>query len=130
MNRNASKAEVQNLAYVEMMYSDYRRDPQSVPAEWREYFAKTGNGDGTAAQGTGPSFRPRSVFNPATPADDGPVMERELVDLDPRATNLSDRLYRLIRNYRVRGHIIAEVNPLGFKSPCPTELMLETYGFS
>ena len=36
-----SFAPFSNLAYLELLYSRYRRDPQSVPAEWQRYFAET-----------------------------------------------------------------------------------------
>jgi 2-oxoglutarate dehydrogenase complex dehydrogenase (E1) component-like enzyme len=61
-----SLAPFSNLAYMELLYSRYQRDPQSVPAEWRRYFTETvdekKNGHGESAE---PSFEPRSIFNPA-----------------------------------------------------------------
>jgi 2-oxoglutarate dehydrogenase complex dehydrogenase (E1) component-like enzyme len=58
-----SESTIQSLAYIERFYADYRRHPNSVPAEWREYFAASVNGADAAVQ-IGPSFKPRSVFNP------------------------------------------------------------------
>jgi 2-oxoglutarate dehydrogenase E1 component len=125
MSELATKNGIQNLAYVERFYADYRRDPGSVPMEWREYFAAAGNGvDGTVQ--LGPSFKPRSVFNPVEPAS----TKHFQFQPDPRAANLSDRLHQLIHNHRVRGHIIAAVNPLGATHPSPPELALDFYGFS
>ena len=114
---------IHNLAYIEQLYASYGLDPQSVPAEWQDYFRTTGEGAGNGAAQLGPSFHPRSVFNPVTP-------EREEFQLDPRVASVSDRLNELIRNYRVRGHIIAELDPLGAPRPCPSELKLEYYGFT
>lgn len=74
----------------------------------------------------GPSFSPRSVFNPVTSS----APEREKLQLDPRVASVSDRLNELIRNYRVRAYIIAEVDPLGTPRPCPPELKLEYYSFT
>jgi 2-oxoglutarate dehydrogenase E1 component len=125
MNEWANKTGIQNLAYVERFYADYRRDPNSVPAEWRDYFAASFNGADGAAQ-LGPSFRPRSVFNPVESAS----TKYFLFQSDPRAENLSERLHQLVRNYRARGHIIAAVNPLGEINPCPPELELDFYNFS
>ena len=54
-----------SLAYLEGLYADYLRDPESAPPEWRRYFAGLINGD--AAERTpalGPSFHVYSVFNP------------------------------------------------------------------
>ncbi|HET9217402.1 MAG TPA: 2-oxoglutarate dehydrogenase E1 component [Terriglobia bacterium] len=41
-----------------------------------------------------------------------------------------ERVDRLIRNYRVRGHRIAEVDPLGLRRLTAPELDLENYGFT
>src|SRR5205809_763182 len=108
MNESATQAGIYNLAYVEQFYADYRRNPSSVSAEWRKYFSVTANGADNGVQ-LGPSFKPRTIFNPvvAASAPDRPPQT------DPRSANLSDRLHQLIHNHRVRGHIIASVNPLG-----------------
>ena len=121
---------MQNVAYVEELYADYRRDPHSVPAEWGEYFAQTGNGVAGKTSVNGPSFHARSVFNPAGAGEIQEAAEPDDFDLDPRAASVSDRVYRLVRNHRVRGHIIAAVNPLGMRANCPPELKPEFYGFS
>jgi 2-oxoglutarate dehydrogenase E1 component len=125
MSESANKTGIQSLAYVEQFYADYRRDPNSVPAEWREYFSASVNGADETVQ-IGPSFKSRSVFNPVetSPTD------RNGFQPNPRAENLSERLHQLVRNYRGRGHIIAAVNPLGATHPCPPELELDFYGFT
>jgi 2-oxoglutarate dehydrogenase E1 component len=43
---------------------------------------------------------------------------------------LQERVDRLIHNYRVRGHRIAEVDPLGLRRQTAPELDLESYGFT
>ena len=43
---------------------------------------------------------------------------------------LQHRVYRLVRHYRVRGHIIAAVDPLGLPRPVPHELELDFFGFA
>jgi 2-oxoglutarate dehydrogenase E1 component len=125
MSKSAITTRIQNLAYIEQFYADYRRNPDSVPAEWREHFAASVNGADATVQ-IGPSFKPRSMFNPVESNSTGRIPFQP----DPRAENLSERLHQLIRNYRGRGHIIAAVNPLGAINPCPPELELEFYGFS
>jgi 2-oxoglutarate dehydrogenase E1 component len=126
MNESANKTGIQNLAYVERFYADYRRDSNSVPAEWREYFAASLNGTDATVQ-LGPSFKSRSVFNPAETSAE---QNRLQFPYDSRAENLSERLHQLVRNYRGRGHIIAAVNPLGEINQCPPELELDFYNFS
>ena len=113
-----------SLVYLESLYARYRSDPQSVPAEWRGYFGAAGNGTVDSIVQLGPSFKPRSVFNPAIPAldtEDG---------FHLREAGFNDRLNELIRNYRVRGHMIAAIDPLGTPRPCPPELQLDYYGFT
>src|ERR1700689_4249726 len=125
MKESSNNTGIQNLAYVEGFYADYRRDSNSVPAEWREYFAASVNGADATVQ-LGPSFKPRSVFNPVESNSNGHAQFQP----DPRAENLSERLHQLVRSYRGRGHIIAAVNPLGTINPCPPELELDFYGFT
>jgi len=112
-----------NLAYVEALYGRYRRDPQSVPEPWRRFFAGWPDGaDGERPPG--PSFRARSLFNP------GPVARiGRAPTLDPLQAGVRDRLNQLIRNYRVRGHMLAQLDPLGAPRPRPPELELGYYGF-
>ena len=43
---------------------------------------------------------------------------------------LQNRVIQLVRNYRVRGHNIAALDPLGRPRPLPPELELSFYGFS
>jgi 2-oxoglutarate dehydrogenase E1 component len=125
MSESEIKAGIQSLAYVEQFYADYRRDPNSVSVEWREYFAASINGADTTVQ-LGSSFKPRSLFNPV----ENRAAEYDPQHVDPREENLSERLHQLVRNYRGRGHIIAGVNPLGATNPCPPELELNFYGFT
>ncbi len=125
MTGSANRGGIESLAYVEQFYADYRRDPNLVPPEWREYFAASANGAESTVQ-IGPSFKAHSVFNgvESRPATSGKSQG------DPQSGNLTERLLQLVRSYRGRGHIIAAVNPLGATNPCPPELELEFYGFS
>src|SRR5262245_60404732 len=54
-----------SLAFVEGLYTDYVRDPNSVAAEWREYFSALGKDESfLRLPRLGPSFKPSSLFNP------------------------------------------------------------------
>jgi 2-oxoglutarate dehydrogenase E1 component len=127
MNNGKSNQSVHNLAYVEQLHSRYERDPESVPAAWREYFTMAREDGGKGRARFGPSFEIRSLFNPATPPTHAPDPTTRC---PPREASLSDRLNELIRNFRVRGHIIAQVDPLGSARPCPPELKLDYYAFT
>src|SRR5476649_1761808 len=98
MSESAIKAGIESLAYVEQFYADYRRDPNSIPPEWREYFTAATNGsDGTVQ--IGPSFKSRSVFNPVESNSTGHAQFQS----DPSAEKLTERLHKLVRSYRGRG---------------------------
>ena len=113
-----------NLAFVEALYAEYLRNPAAVPANWRAYFEHSAAGDrfGSLSR-LGPSFRPSSIFNPPPPRD-GHSDRRPAVDIN------QDRVDQLIRAYRVRGHIIAQVDPLHRPRPLCPELKPSYYGFT
>lgn len=111
-----------SLAYLEQLYLDYVRDSSSVPEEWRQHFAAMGTNG--AAENLGPTFRPSSIFNPASSGH--VAVPRDQL----RLARLQERVDLLIRNYRVRGHIIAKIDPLGRVNPRPPELEPEHYGFT
>ncbi|HEV3138806.1 MAG TPA: thiamine pyrophosphate-dependent enzyme, partial [Pirellulales bacterium] len=116
-----------SLGFVEQLYASYLQDPASVSADWRRYFKQLGNGNGTAVPPRlGPSFRPSSVFNPpgrAQTARAAGVRELEVAVLQ-------DRVDQLVRAYRVRGHMVANIDPLGMPRPHMPELDPDYYGFT
>jgi 2-oxoglutarate dehydrogenase E1 component len=150
-----------NAAYIEEMQERYEENPGSVSDEWRLFFQSlheerarnqgmAGSHEGHAS---GPSWgRPvdelteRSELVSALTGDYG-ATERQIrdrisqraqafgVELSPvsslRATQDSIRALMLIRAYRVMGHLVADLDPLGLterkKHP---ELRPETYGFT
>ena len=116
-----------SLSFVEELYEQYLRDPNAVDSDWREYFAalrRSAGGNGAGIR-TKPSFKPRSVFNPAG-ANGGATGQ----ETDFAALNLQDRVDQFIRAYRVRGHMIAELDPLGLPRPDQPELSPSYYGFT
>ena len=96
-----------SLGFLEQLYASYLRDPTSVSADWRRYFRQMGNGGGGAPR-FGPSFRPASVFNPPPRGGEATAGVREL-----EMALLQDRVDQLVRAYRVRGHMVANIDPLG-----------------
>jgi 2-oxoglutarate dehydrogenase E1 component len=109
----------QSLEFMERLYADYLGDPASVSDDWRGYFQRLTDGDlALRRPRLGPSFRPASVFNPtSTGRETG-----RAVSTESRAAHLQDRVNQLIRNYRVRGHMIAAIDPLERPCPSPPEL--------
>ena len=126
MNRLTSQPETPlnsfNLAFIEELYVSYLRDPSSVPPDWRRYFEQFSQDDSIDETRLGPSFRPTSFFNPAGRADG-------VRPGDAQLAKLQNRVDQLIRNYRVRGHMIA-ARSLGIARPHQPELDPEFYGFT
>jgi 2-oxoglutarate dehydrogenase E1 component len=102
------KSMLENLGYLESLYGRFRSDPQSVSAEWRDYFDGNSFGNGHSRD-----VLPNAEFQPA--AHNG---------------NLEAKLVEMIRNFRGRGHLIAKIDPLGASRVCPPELKLEFYNFA
>lgn len=115
-----------NLAFVEALYEDYLSDPSAVAPDWRDYFAQVAEKEFRFPKPRfGPSFKPASIFNsaPAKAAASNRWADREIAIIQ-------DRVYLLTRIYRVRGHRIAQVDPLGQPRPVPPELTPEYFGFT
>ncbi|HEV8112646.1 MAG TPA: 2-oxoglutarate dehydrogenase E1 component [Planctomycetota bacterium] len=126
MRQTGPTPNASNLDFVEGLYAAFLSDPSSVGDEWRAYFATFSNGGPPAR--VGPSFRPRTLFDPSDAGGTRAGSTARMRDSDPAA--LQDRLDRLVRSYRVRGHMIAEIDPLGRPRPHFHELDPEHYGFT
>src|SRR6476646_8975698 len=113
----------QSLPFMEAVYEQYLRDPNSVSTDWKNYFQglSDGNGSGSKAR-LSPAFEPRSIFNPSGNGNG--------TGADTTDAILQERVDQLIRNYRVRGHIVARVDPLDVPRAKPPELDPEFWGFS
>jgi 2-oxoglutarate dehydrogenase E1 component len=114
-----------NLAFVEQVYQDYSRDPSSVDPAWRAYFDKQGmTGNGSE---TGPTFEPSSLFAGGAGRANGAGAENPYPGND---IYKQERVDQLIRAFRVRGHRIAKLDPLGRQCGSFSELELGHYGLS
>jgi len=132
MDSNREKSSVRlpnpgNLAFVESLFEDYLRDPSSVPADWQRYFSEHADGELRFEKARlGPSFRRFSIFNPPSARKNG--VGAGAVH-EAQGVAFQDRVYLLIRLYRVRGHRMAQVDPLGLPQSLPPELKPEFFGF-
>ncbi|PZO89537.1 MAG: 2-oxoglutarate dehydrogenase E1 component [Sphingomonas sanxanigenens] len=131
-------------SFVESLYRKYVADPTSVEAGWREWF------QGLEAAQAGPSWRranwPLSDTDTLTAGLDPTQMAvppkaapkaaaPAAAAIDPgaveRAASDSIRAMMLIRTYRVRGHLAANLDPLGLsKRELPADLTPEYHGFA
>jgi 2-oxoglutarate dehydrogenase E1 component len=128
MNKEVSQPGTINLAFVEELYASYLRDPSSVSADWQEYFAQIRNGDQFAPNGFEPAFPRTSIFNP--PAGNFGTDRLSTTAAEEESRNLQDRVDQLIRAYRICGHLIAQIDPLGLPRPVPPEIDPAFYGFT
>ncbi|MCY3000255.1 MAG: 2-oxoglutarate dehydrogenase E1 component [Planctomycetota bacterium] len=110
-----------SLAFVEGLYSEYLKDPTAVSADWRAYFDEQGGREWSGPPTLGPNFPKRSLFNP-------PGISRQ-EQAEASAADVQDRADQLIRSYRVRGHLVADIDPLGLPRPPYPELEPAFYGF-
>ena len=154
--RASSFLQGQNAAYIEYLHSMYADSPESVDESWRHYFSALDDGD-SRCRVTGPAWA-RSNW-PAVPSDeliaafDGQWPEEAgnlhadllqkirvsaaeggvaVTEASVRQRVLdSIRALMLIRAYRIRGHRIADLDPLGlFHHVAHPELDYENYGFT
>lgn len=125
-----------NVEFTEGLYVRYLKDPESVGAAWREYFDSQPDGPDSGhltldGLKQGPSFQTRNVFSGLPSHVHASNGEAKGLDADTsRIAVLQDRINQLIRNYRVRGHLKANLDPLGLRNFDPPELDIKSYGFS
>ena len=103
-------------AFIENLYQDFRKDPNSVDPEFKKFFegfdfaitnVNGGNGKYTTATATAPP-----------PAAEGIDWMREV------------RAYRMILGYRNKGHLIAKTNPIRKRKDRGANLDLTFFGFT
>ncbi len=131
------EANALSLGYLESLYLAFLRDPQSVPAEWhstlRTLAGTQGNVDASMPR-LEPRFKPQSIFHgnghQLIGNGEGGAVAAPSASDETATAQLQHRLDQLIRNYRVRGHIIARLDPLGQPHPQPVELDPTAAGFS
>ena len=128
-----------NSAFIEEYYSDYLNDPNNLPNGWKEFFdGLKENKEIISKTLEGPSWAPRKK-NKKDSSDlenllkEESQVENEIISpaLVEEAAKNSVRAIMLIRAFRIRGHLIANLDPLELmaRSEHP-ELKLETYGFT
>ena len=142
-----------NAQFIEQLQAAYEKDPGSVAPEWRAFFDQLGDEPATVEKtAEGPSWArkdwPQPLNGELVSALDGnwPALEKvmggkiaaksvakgEKVDTDSlrKATLDSVRALMMIRAYRMRGHLIADLDPLNLreKEQHP-ELDPASYGF-
>ncbi|MEL7539094.1 MAG: 2-oxoglutarate dehydrogenase E1 component [Pseudomonadota bacterium] len=99
-----------NATLIEGLYEDYLSDPQSVPENWRRYFADFGPAEDGARRHSDvvAEFRKASNGHPTGAAT------RTVQRKGGRAAPIEKQaaVSRLIQVYSLRGHQIADIDPL------------------
>jgi 2-oxoglutarate dehydrogenase E1 component len=142
-----------NAEYIEQLYARYATDPNAVDEAWQQFFRQLGDTEVDAKRdAAGPSWA-RADWPPVpndelTAALDGqwaePAKAAEKIraraaekgvtvtDEQVRQAVLdSIRALMIIRAYRIRGHLAADLDPLGMREEAPhPELDPRSYGFT
>jgi len=145
-----------NAAYLEQLYAQYARDPNTVDGAWQAFFQTLGDSDlDVKADASGPSWARKDW--PPQPTDDltaaltgewmPPPQEaaaakekilgkaKELnstisQEAVKRAVLDSIRALMIIRAHRIRGHLSADLDPLKLQATGQhLELQPKSYGF-
>ncbi len=146
-----------NAEYLEQLYAQYASDPNAVDETWQKFFRTLGDTElDVKADAHGPSWA-RSDWPPqpaddltaaltgewATPAVEIAAAGKKIVakaseqgikvsdEAVKRAVLDSIRALMLIRAFRIRGHLAADLDPLGMRQTTNhPELDPKSYGFT
>jgi 2-oxoglutarate dehydrogenase E1 component len=120
-----------NAEFIAELYTRYLEDPASVDPSWRRFFADIVDDPAAIrAERAGPPWsRPLPpILAPETAAPAAALADASAVQ---QAAIDSIRALNLIRSYRVRGHLEADLDPLRLEQRRPhNELDYHTWGFT
>jgi len=145
-----------NAEYLEQLYARYANDPNAVDEAWQAFFSQLGDSEvEVKKEASGPSWaRPdwppvpnddlTSALTGEWPDEPAPreVGQKIAAKAQAEGVEISDeviqravldsvRALMLIRAYRIRGHLIADLDPLGLRDqPYRPELDPKSYGFT
>ncbi|MEL6240169.1 MAG: 2-oxoglutarate dehydrogenase E1 component [Pseudomonadota bacterium] len=145
-----------NAEYLEQMYARYASDPAAVDEAWQAFFRAMGDDEiSVKREAEGPSWaradwppQPNDDLTGALTGEWAQPVETKAAgdkikakaqekgvevtdDQIKRAVLDSIRALMLIRAYRIRGHLIADIDPLGMRDQTPhPELDPKSYGFA
>ena len=99
-----------NADFIEILYQRYQSDPKSVDPGWARYFAGLKSNGVLAA----PASRSRAVQSaPSTRAAPAAEAARPVAADTGAASAKQAAVSRLIQVFANRGHLIANLDPLG-----------------
>ncbi len=125
-----------NAEFIHQFYSDYLSDPNSLPESWKRFFDGLRENDKLILKDLkGPSWSPVRKIKKINFINNITKERKNDEDLSfsstKQASQDSVRAIMLIRAYRIRGHLISNLDPLSIqeKKEHP-ELKPENYGFT
>ena len=125
--------------FVEGLYTDYLKNPDKLPEQWKIFFEGLNEKREKILRNiNGPSWSPKKKIKNIIPESYKDLEKKN--GNQPDSLNTTDileaaknavRANMLIRAYRIRGHLISNLDPLELlKREEHAELKPETYGFS
>ncbi|MEL6808033.1 MAG: 2-oxoglutarate dehydrogenase E1 component [Pseudomonadota bacterium] len=145
-----------NAEYLEQMYARYANDPAAVDEAWQAFFKAMGDDEvSVKREAEGPSWA-RTDWPPmpgddltqaltgewAAPAEVKGAGDKIMAKAAEKGVEVSNdqikravldsiRALMIIRAYRIRGHLVADLDPLGMRDNTPhPELDPKSYGFT
>jgi 2-oxoglutarate dehydrogenase E1 component len=104
-------------AYIESLYQDFVKDPESVDVEYRKFFEGFDFAFSTSHNGSATIAKTTTVSKEAGPVDSIQLTKEFAV-------------YQLIVAYRRKGHLVAKTNPIRERKNRGAHLELEKFGLS
>jgi len=116
-----------NAPFIEDLYEDYLKDPNSVSNDWRTHFDQLPGINGQDSHHIDISHR-EIQKNFAQLAKESACQNTNQVQFFAAASERQAKVLRLINAYRVRGHQNAQLDPLDLTESIPLpELQLDFY---
>src|SRR5262245_45823808 len=114
-----------NAPYIESLYEQFLADPASVEPKWREYFSGLSGARTDTAHGPIRDALAKRAYTASAPRADGTTPGA------PDASAKQGAVSRLVQVYSNRGHLMADIDPLGLmKRPVPEVLELSHFGLT
>ena len=109
-----------NSEFINEFYADYISDPNSLPKSWRNFFDGLSDDEKLIYDDIkGPSWSPEEKLRKLNFSSKEKKSEEKIseisLDTIKQASKDSVRAIMLIRAYRIRGHLIANLDPLSIQ---------------
>ncbi len=117
-----------NAAFIESLYEQFLTDPASVSAEWRSYFQKISSEAGASTREVAHSPIRAALLSQASVARRATGSATEISTAQAAKQGA---VSRMIQVYANRGHLVADIDPLGMMTrDRPKVMSLDYFGLS